>query len=41
MIRVENLTKEFKINKKYPGFKGAIKSFFSTEYTVKKGCRPN
>lgn len=36
MIRVENLTKEFKINKKYPGFKGAIKSFFSTEYTVKK-----
>ena len=36
MIRVENLSKEFKINKKYPGFKGAIKSFFSTEYTIKK-----
>ncbi len=36
MIRVENLTKEFKINKKYPGFKGAIKSFFSTEYVIKK-----
>ena len=36
MIRVENLTKEFKINKKYPGFKGAIKSFFSTEYVTKK-----
>ncbi|WP_195988869.1 ATP-binding cassette domain-containing protein [Clostridium sp. D53t1_180928_C8] len=36
MIRVENLTKEFKISKKYPGFKGAIKSFFSTEYTTKK-----
>ena len=36
MIRVENLTKEFKINKKYPGFKGAIKSFFSTEYITKR-----
>lgn len=35
MIRVENLTKEFKINQKYPGFKGAIKSFFSTKYTTK------
>lgn len=36
MIRVENLTKEFRISKKYPGFKGAIESFFSTEYTTKK-----
>lgn len=36
MIEVKNLTKEFKINKKYPGFKGAIKSFFSREYTIKK-----
>lgn len=36
MIRVENLTKEFRISEKYPGFKGAIKSFFSTEYTTKK-----
>lgn len=36
MIEVKNLTKEFKINKKYPGFKGAIKSFFSSEYTIKK-----
>jgi len=36
LIRVENLTKEFRISKKYPGFKGAIKSFFSTEYTTKK-----
>ncbi|MDF2521391.1 MAG: transporter, ATP-binding protein [Clostridia bacterium] len=35
MIEVKNLRKEFKMNKKYPGFKGAIKSFFSTEYTVK------
>lgn len=34
MINVCNLTKEFKTNKKYPGFKGAIKSLFSTEYTV-------
>jgi ABC-2 type transport system ATP-binding protein len=30
-----DLRKEFKMNKKYPGFRGAIKSFFSTEYTVK------
>lgn len=36
MIKVSNLTKEFKTNKKYPGFKGAIKSFFSKEYTIKK-----
>ena len=36
MIRIENLSKEFKSNKKYPGFKGAIKSFFSTEYITKK-----
>lgn len=35
MIKVENLTKEFKTNKKYPGFRGAIKSFFLKEYTVK------
>lgn len=34
MIKVCNLTKEFKTNKKYLGFKGAIKSLFSTEYTV-------
>jgi ABC-2 type transport system ATP-binding protein len=35
MIEVKNLRKEFKMNKKYPGFKGAIKSFFSREYTIK------
>lgn len=35
MIRVENLTKEFKMSKKYPGFKGAIKTFFSREYSKK------
>lgn len=36
MIKVEGITKEFRNNKKYPGFKGAIKSFFSREYTIKK-----
>lgn len=36
MIKVENLTKEFKTYKKHEGFKGAIKSLFSNEYTVKK-----
>lgn len=36
MIKVKNLSKEFKSNKKYPGFKGAIKSFFSREYIIKK-----
>ncbi len=36
MIKVENLSKEFKINKKYPGFRGAIKSFFSKKYIIKK-----
>jgi len=36
LIKVENLSKEFKISKKYPGFKGALRSFFSTEYTIKK-----
>ena len=36
MIKVENLSKEFKISKKYPGFKGALRSFFSIYYTIKK-----
>jgi ABC-2 type transport system ATP-binding protein len=36
MIKVENLSREFKSNKKYPGFRGAIKAFFSREYTIKK-----
>ena len=35
MIIVKNLSKEFKTNKKYPGFKGAIKSLFSKEYITK------
>ncbi len=36
MIEVINLTKEFKTPKKYEGFKGAVKSFFSSEHTIKK-----
>ena len=36
MIKVEKLTKEFKLYKKYEGFRGAIKSLFSTEYTLKR-----
>ncbi|MDD6796532.1 MAG: ATP-binding cassette domain-containing protein [Clostridiaceae bacterium] len=36
MIEAKHLRKEFKMNKKYPGLKGAIKSFFSKEYTIKK-----
>ena len=39
MITVENLSREFKINKKYPGFRGAIKSFFSNEYEIKKAVQ--
>lgn len=35
VIEVQNLTKTFRMNKKYPGFRGALKSFFSTEYTLK------
>lgn len=34
MIEVKNLTKEFRMNKKYPGFRGAVKSFFTKEQTV-------
>lgn len=36
MIQVKNLSKEFRIPQKYPGFKGALKTFFSNEYTAKK-----
>ena len=39
MIKVEHLSKEFKSNKKYPGFKGAIKSFFSREVVIKKAVQ--
>lgn len=36
MIKVENLTKDFKLRKKDGGFKGAVKSLFSNEYETKK-----
>jgi len=36
MIHVENLTKEFRTPKKYSGFGGAVKSFFSHQYEVKR-----
>lgn len=35
MIHVENLTKEFKIYKKQPGFMGTVKGLFSREAEVK------
>ncbi|MGL4452784.1 MAG: ABC transporter ATP-binding protein [Sarcina sp.] len=35
MIKVENLTKSFKIKKKESGFKGAIKGLFSNDFTLK------
>lgn len=35
MIHVENLTKEFKVYKKQPGFKGTLKGLFSREAEVK------
>lgn len=36
MIEVKNLTKEFKIAKKYDGPFGTLRSFFSTEYVTKR-----
>jgi ABC-2 type transport system ATP-binding protein len=36
MIVVENLTKEFKSFKKYPGFKGTVKGLFTREVVGKK-----
>ncbi|MCX7923001.1 MAG: ATP-binding cassette domain-containing protein [Clostridia bacterium] len=35
MITVEQLTKEFKVYKKYEGLSGAVKSLFSNKYDVK------
>lgn len=35
MIHVENLTKEFKIYKKQPGFMGTVKGLFSKEVEIK------
>ncbi|GAB6089460.1 ABC transporter ATP-binding protein [Spirochaeta dissipatitropha] len=36
MIRIENLSKEFKIYEKQEGFSGAVKGLFSTKYSIKK-----
>lgn len=36
MIQVQNLTKEFKIYKKQPGFMGTVKGLFSREAELKK-----
>jgi ABC-2 type transport system ATP-binding protein len=36
MIQVQNLTKEFKIYKKQPGFMGTVKGLFSREAEIKK-----
>lgn len=36
MIKVSHLSKEFKTAKKYPGFKGTIKSLFSNEVVTKQ-----
>lgn len=36
MIDVQNLCKEFKSSKKYPGLRGAVKSLFTTETVIKK-----
>lgn len=36
MIKVENLTKDFKSYKKQPGFLGTVKSLFSKEVQIKR-----
>lgn len=36
MIQVQNLTKEFKLYKKQPGFMGTVKGLFSREVEIKK-----
>jgi ABC-2 type transport system ATP-binding protein len=36
MIEVKSLTKEFKSPKKYPGFRGAIRSLFTRKYDIKR-----
>ena len=36
MIKVSNLSKEFKLKKKEKGLKGAFKGLFSSDYTIKK-----
>lgn len=39
MIEVQNLCKEFKTSKKYPGLRGAVKSLFTTENVIKKAVQ--
>jgi ABC-2 type transport system ATP-binding protein len=36
MLEVKNLSKEFKLNKKYEGLSGTFKAFFSKEHTIKR-----
>lgn len=36
MIEVEHLTKEFKLYKKYEGFRGALKALFTNESVIKR-----
>ena len=36
MILVENLSKDFKIHKKYEGVGGTFRSFFSRKYDLKR-----
>ena len=39
IITVENISKQFKTPKKFPGFIGAIKSLFTREYTIKNAVQ--
>lgn len=39
MIKVKNLSKEFKVHKKEPGLKGSIKSLFKREHIIKRAIK--
>ena len=39
MIKVEGLTKQFKVHKKTPGLKGSISSLFNREYIIKEAIK--
>ena len=39
IIKVENVSKQFKTPKKFPGFIGAIKGLFTREYTIKNAVQ--
>ena len=39
IISVENVSKQFKTPKKFPGFIGAIKGLFTKEYTIKNAVQ--